>query len=153
MKSIKVKIILICILFSNVSVGQKKVMHVQKTVTNFVVELPGLLIMYVGLDNPINIGYCGDGSTILKITNGTIEDDGKGNYLARVTKVGLATLSLFQKSGTSEKLVGEKLIRVRPFPNVIGSVAGITGGSINKSTLLESPFIKPIYENCNLEFN
>jgi len=62
--------------------------------------------------------------------------------IARVEKVGVATLGLYMKVGNKETLLAERKIIVKNMPEPQASVAGVRDGNIGLSKLLKDPIVK-----------
>lgn len=149
-KEIKICLILF-LLFGSVQ-AKNPTMTVRKPVSNFTVELEKMNVMYMGVDNPIQIGYNNLSKTYVKITDGFIRQTSeKGRYIVRVTKGNVATLGLYTRVGNKEQLIGERLIRVKKLPDPVATVAGVKEGLIKKSMLAASPFILAKFENFDFD--
>jgi hypothetical protein len=136
-------------LFAN---AETKIMRVRKESSSFTVELEKMNVMYIGVENPILIGYSGFCKPIVKVTDGYVkEGNTKGRFLVQVTKPNVSTLSLYVKSGRREKLIGEKKIRVKRIPDPTAFVAGLKDGFVKRSALLAAPFVVCKLENFDFD--
>jgi hypothetical protein len=94
-------------------------------------------VLYIGVDNPIDIGIsnlCGQQAEVT-ISDGKIEYRGKGEYFARVKNPGMTTISIsYILNG--EKVTVKKEFRAKRIPSPIVKLGGIANGKIDKSLLL-----------------
>lgn len=141
----------IIILFDTVN-ATESVMTVRKDAKNFTVELDKMNVLYMGVENPISIGYLGSAKVLLKITNGTVTPSNeKGKYIVLVYRGNEAIMGLYKIRGSKEILVGEKKFRVKRLPQPIAIVAGLKEGEIKKSALVAYPFVLAKYENFDFD--
>ena len=94
-----------------------------------------LNVLYVGVDNPLNIAVAGVNAEdiIVTISQGTIVKTDT-NYIARVTKQGTAEIKIFKNT----ELLGTQNFRVKIIPDPIITVGenNLTGGYILKEKLM-----------------
>lgn len=135
-----------------IAIAETKIMTVRKETSSFTVELEKMNVMYIGVDNPILIGYSGFCKPIVKVTDGYVKECvTRGRYLVHVTKPSISTLALYVKTGGRERLVGEKKIRVKRIPDPVAYVAGLKEGVVKKSALLAAPFVLCKCENFDFD--
>ncbi len=103
-------------------------------------------VLFIGLDNPIEIGVSGvqpeDVSASISGGGGTLNGS-RGNYTARVTSQGKATISVSAKG----KSAGNKEFRVMRVPDPVAKVGGKTGGSIRSAELKAQRGVQAVLEN------
>lgn len=107
-----------------------------------VVSPTKMTVMYIGVDNPVDISVPGYGpeSIVPSISAGSLSPDPakKGSYIARVpngTKEATISVSVKQDGKTKPLSSGVKF-RVKSIPDPIAMVAGKeSGGSASKSTI------------------
>lgn len=95
-------------------------------------------MLYIGVDNPLEVAVSGYDNRQLDLTisEGTIEAQGDGIYIARPTKPGTATVSISSTNANGEtRLICEKVFRVSRIPDpkvLLGNKQGpvITAGEI-----------------------
>lgn len=85
-------------------------------------------VLYIGVDNPISVAASGDASAIYaEITGcgGSLNKNSTSNYTARVTTPGVATITVYMRSGTAVKTMGKREYRVKRVPDPMALVVGI----------------------------
>ena len=91
-------------------------------------------VLFIGLDNPIEIGVSGvnpeDVTASISGGGGTLNGS-RGNYTARVTTQGKATISVSAKG----KSAGNKEFQVRRVPDPVAKVGGKMDGVIKAAAL------------------
>ena len=91
-------------------------------------------VIFIGLDNPIEIGVSGvnpeDVSASISGSGATLTG-GRGNYTARATSQGKATVSVTAKG----KSAGTKEFRVMRVPDPVAKVGGKVDGAIKSAVL------------------
>jgi hypothetical protein len=113
---------------------------------DFLIENSNQYDLQLGLDNPVSFIVSGVpcDSLILKTNNGVIHKREEGSidlqcnkaaYFVRPTEKNTCTLSIYKKDKGDTFLIGEKKFIVRELPRLIGYVAGMTGGLIEKKYL------------------
>lgn len=129
--------------------------------TSYIVQKPSATIaaekmnvLYIGVDNPISVsvpGAAGDKvNASLSGGGGSLTKVGQGKYIAKVTTIGKATISVTAETNGKQQNMGSNEFRVKRVPDPIAICAGSKGGNINKNALLASPVI-PVLENFDFE--
>ena len=97
-------------------------------------------VLYIGVDNPIDISVPGIAAENLvpSLSGGSLSG-AKGKYTARVTSGTKATISVSAKFGTQSKSMGTFEFRVKSLPNPEAKFGGKTGSaSISKNDLVNT---------------
>jgi formylglycine-generating enzyme required for sulfatase activity len=105
----------------------------------FAVSPVRMNVMYLGLDNPLAIAIPGIAADSVSVTisHGTITGVSGGEYIARpVTSASEATVEVFAETDGQKKKMGSMSFRVKLIPAPEATVAGRTGGEIDKDVLL-----------------
>ncbi len=105
-------------------------------------------VFYIGVDNPVSISVpsasneqvtatiSGGGGSITKVA-------GNGTYNVKVTNKGECTINVNAKMGNASRSMGSMKFRIKSIPDPVAYVAGVKGGLVNKSTLLNSGGVIP----------
>ena len=110
-------------------------------------------VLYIGVDNPIEVTAAGVSSNSLNATgtNVTLTKKDANHYNARVTKVGEAIVTLTGENGFSFP----KKFRVKRIPDPVAKLlvgSGDTrGGTINSGTMAAVPGLQAELENFDFE--
>jgi gliding motility-associated protein GldM len=110
-------------------------------------------VFYVGVDNPVSISLPGFSSDKLKaeMTNGKLIKRGNG-YIARPKVAGRESRIIVQaKFDDKWKSFDAVHFRVKPIPDPVAKVGGLSGGKISKSMLSEYAGVDAVMEN--FDFN
>jgi gliding motility-associated protein GldM len=110
-------------------------------------------VFYIGVDNPVSISAGGVSPDQIQpsITNGTIARNGN-EWVVRPATTGKATVSVNAKLGDRMKSMGGVEYRVKIVPSPEATIAGISGGSVNRDVVLAQGAIIPRMP-ADFEFN
>ncbi|MFH2094675.1 MAG: GldM family protein [Bacteroidota bacterium] len=99
-------------------------------------SIPQKHYLYAGVDNHITVNCEGVNpkDLVVSINNGEISGS-NGSYNIRVKGTGKVIMTI-SKKGADKALLGEIIFLIRLFPDPMPSVAGKTGGTIQKDELL-----------------
>lgn len=90
-------------------------------------------VLYIGLDNPIDVSVPGIAQSNIVATvdgDGRLEKNNDGSFKALVTKPGIATVKVNAKIDGRVVPMGEKKFRIKRIPNPATTIDGISfGGS------------------------
>lgn len=113
-------------------------------------------VIYIGIDNPVSISVPGvpndkvsvstegGGLSLKKVTG--------EQYIARATTQAQdAKITCIGDFDGKKITMGAQTFRVKTVPNPIAKVGGVTGGPMQKSTLMAQPGITPVMENFEFE--
>lgn len=92
-------------------------------------------VLFIGLDNPISIAAAGvpAESISASISQGSLRKTGTGNYIARVSTVGKATVHVSAKVEGTTKNMGAMQFRVMRVPDPVAEVGGQKGGRMRSA--------------------
>ncbi|MBP6731020.1 MAG: gliding motility protein GldM [Chitinophagales bacterium] len=96
-------------------------------------------VLYIGLDNPIDISVPGVAQSDLSVAfdgNGTLVKDGQ-SYRALVTAPGITKVKVSAKVGGKLMSMGEHEFRIKSIPNPTTTVDGVTFGGNTTGTYIE----------------
>lgn len=124
----------------------------------FTVSNDRLNIAYIGIDNPISITVenCPCNSIVVRSDNGTIS--GRNcRFIFRGAEIGAANITVYQKTATHLKKVGQYPLRVKSIPPPVfkigpyGSNVGFqTEKKIQKVILAAQQFVRANFENLDI---
>ena len=121
---------------------------------NVIVSPTAMNVLYVGIDNPIDISVPGYASNLIQasMNNGTIRrgrvEGYRGEWAARPQNVG-QTASI----NVSVNVEGERMsfppyeFRVQRIPDPVAKFAGMTEGTVDKNVALAQPGVFAVLEN------
>lgn len=106
-------------------------------------------ILYVGLENPLDIAIPDQNSDNISVTidNGTITKKSGVEWIANVYKQGKTTVQVFVEKDGQKILYGTKEFRAYPVPAPQPSISGSKGGPIDKQTMLQNPNLEVVMDN------
>ncbi|OFX25032.1 MAG: hypothetical protein A2033_09975 [Bacteroidetes bacterium GWA2_31_9] len=118
-----------------------------------VVSATKMNVMYIGVDNPLDISVSGftDDKVSATISQGNLSKSGTG-YVARVSTAGEATISVSAKDEEGKaKSMGQSKFRVKRVPDPVAKVAGSKGGVIAKNLLAAQSGVIADLENFDFD--
>lgn len=120
-------ILIICFLFCNYLFAKR-----HKAENFAVVSATKQNIVYLGIDNPIQVAVSGlpRHKMTVSCTNGTITGVG-GLYVLRPDSVGLTKVIVYSLKNGDTVSYGDFPFRAHRFPNPVAKVGGYTGGEIS----------------------
>ncbi len=127
----------------------------QVTVPSVSVSPTKMNVLYIGVDNPVDITAAGVAADKIKVSmsGGKITPKGNGKYIVRV-KSGVKTKINVSADGRS---LGSKTFRIKNVPDpqaVIGTnKSNKKGGSMSQSTLVNMRGIRAEMENFDFDLN
>ncbi len=99
------------------------------------ISLPKMNVLYVGIDNPINIKTLGvEGEIRVSISSGTITSVGNENYIVRVRRDSPVTIYV----SVDGKMLGSQKFDCKLVPSPTAHFKGLKSGRITKEELLNS---------------
>lgn len=133
--------------------------------SSYIVTPPALVVsptkmnvLYVGVDNPVDISVPGYAPDLItpSITGGTISPDPakKGSYIIKCAKgTKDASISVAVKQGGTNKTIpGGFKFRVKPLPDPIAKIGGQeSGGVVSKSLLMASGGVAAVMKNFDFD--
>ncbi len=114
-------------------------------------------VFYKGLKNPFEVG----GGAIpnenleVRMTNGKVSKVGNSYVIepAEIDELGKRTkVSVYATIGESRRLVGSTDWRVKPVPDPVAQINGISGGNIRKEVLSIQDGVMAVLEDFDFEF-
>lgn len=106
-------------------------------------------VLFIGLDNPISVAAAGvpaEGVSA-SISQGSLSKVGTGNYVAKVTKVGKATVNVSAQVGGQTKNLGSMEFRVMRVPDPVAEVGGSKGGRMQSAVFRVQQGVQASLEN------
>lgn len=108
-------------------------------------------VMYIGLDNPIDISVPGVAQSDISAAlngSGNLAKGTNGSYVAKVTTIGPVSVIVKAKINGREMVMGEQKFRVKRIPDPITTLDGIyKGGKIKLAQLRNSKGVIAMLEN------
>jgi gliding motility-associated protein GldM len=130
------------------------VFNVAKPSTVIAVSPLKMAVLYIGVDNPVEIAISDMPMKYITATvdSGEIEDQGGGQFVVRITKnIKVTKVNVFETyNGITTKL-GERLFRVKKVPDPIPTIAGSTGGLVSKPMLAAAGGLIPVMKDFDFE--
>lgn len=124
---------------------------------NSVVAAEQMNVLYIGVDNPMAISVPGVSNDKVKVTingsGGTFRpnpEKGGGHYMATVSTVGKATITVSAEIGGKVLPMGTFDYRVKRVPDPVAEISNSRGGGIQKSLLAAGTLIPKL---DNFDFN
>jgi gliding motility-associated protein GldM len=99
-------------------------------------------VLYIGLPNPVSVSAPGVAKSDLAVTmsGGSISGSG-GHYIATVSAIGTATVSVNGKIGGKSAFLGSTLFRVKRIPDPKAQFAGKSGGTTGAANIRSQDYI------------
>ena len=119
---------------------------------NSVVSPTKMNVLYIGVDNPLGISVSGAPNESIRaaITHGTITKQGN-EWIAKVTTVGNATITVSATVDGQSKVMGTFVFRVKSVPDPVAKVANKIGGKIDKATLVAQVAVLAALDNFEFD--
>jgi len=124
---------------------------------NSVVSAEKMNVLYIGVDNPMAISVPGVSSDKVRVTTSGAglalkpnPAGGAGHYMATVTTVGKATISVSAEIAGKVIPMGTFEYRVKKVPDPVATIASLKGGTTNKNLIAAGTLI-PTLENFDFE--
>jgi gliding motility-associated protein GldM len=114
------------------------------------VSATGMNVLFIGLDNPISVAAAGvpAESISASISQGSLQKTGTGQFIARVTNVGDASISVSANvSGSPARNLGTMKFRVMRVPDPVAEVGGSKGGRMQSSLFRVQQGVQAVLEN------
>jgi gliding motility-associated protein GldM len=114
------------------------------------VSATGMNVLFIGLDNPVSIAAAGvpAESVSASISQGSLHKTGTGHYVARVTSVGNASISVSANvGGAAARNLGTMKFRVMRVPDPVAEVGGSKGGRMQSSVFRVQQGVQAVLEN------
>jgi gliding motility-associated protein GldM len=117
--------------------------------SSLAVSATGMNVLFIGLDNPISVAAAGvpAESVTASISQGSLSRKGTGEYIARVTTVGNATINVSAKVEGAERNLGSMKFRVMRVPDPVAEVGGSKGGRMQSSLFRVQQGVQAVLEN------
>jgi beta-lactamase regulating signal transducer with metallopeptidase domain len=132
---------------------QKSSFEDSKELPKSFVELKKMNVLYVGVENPVELHIPGvsDEELYVEITNASIKKEGVGDYVIVPRRPGGSVLSLGTKLNGTTKILDKTHFRVKRVPDPVALLAGKKSGKLKKDMLLEQIGLKAMVENFDFE--
>jgi hypothetical protein len=117
--------------------------------SSLAVSATGMNVLFIGLDNPISIAAAGvPAETVAAaISQGSLHKTGTGEYIARVTTVGNATINVSANVEGKTRNLGSMKFRVMRVPDPVAEVGGSKGGRMQSSLFRVQQGVQAVLEN------
>ncbi|KAA5536295.1 hypothetical protein F0919_01105 [Taibaiella lutea] len=122
---------------------------------NVVVANDGMNVAYAGVPNPITIAvenYKAE-QVIVSTDNGTLVNNGDGNYYYTPLKAGEAIIKLEVKTKNGNREIGQTGYRIKEAPAPTASIGRETGGQISRAKLIPQLGILATMQNLDIEMS
>lgn len=101
-----------------------------------VVSPDAMNVLYIGVDNPISVSAPGIPKENLRVSGESVTISGSaGNYVARVSAPGTASISVSAQIGEATQSLGSSNFRVKRIPKPQAKVAGRSGGAVTAAQI------------------
>lgn len=141
--------------FSSAQVAENKtVFNVVKQNKVIAVSPIKMAVLYIGVDNPIEIAIADMPIKYVTATvdSGEIEDQGDGQFIVRINKsISVTKINLFETYNGVTTKIGEKVFRVKRVPDPVATIAGISSGIITKTILSSASGLIPVMQNFDFD--
>jgi len=108
-------------------------------------------VMYVGLDNTIDVSVPGVASSEVSpilVAHGTLVKNADGSYTAKLTAPGAAKVIVKAKVNGHEMVMGEQEFRVKAVPSPVSTLDGsYQGGKISLARIKSTRGVVPLVQN------
>ena len=114
-----------------------------------VVSATEMNVLYIGVDNPIEISVCGESCDNISATidGGEITKVFGLKWIAKVKTAGKTKINVYIEKDGKKVLFSSKEYRVKSVPNPIAMIAGKRTGAIDKDAMLKTPYLSAILED------
>lgn len=129
--------------------SKKTLKNEEKNLGQLAVSATKMNILYIGLDNPLDIAVSNENSNLISVEtdNGTIVKKSNSEWIARVVSTGQTTIKVYIEKNGQKQLYGEKIFRTLRVPDPVLSIDGKKEMSISKESLLKNPKLNVVLEN------
>ena len=106
-------------------------------------------VLFIGLENPVSIAAAGvpAESVSASISQGSLQKVGTGNYVAKVSTVGNATVNVSANVGGQTKNLGRMEFRVMRVPDPVAEVGGSKGGRMQSAVFRVQQGVQAVLED------
>ncbi|HLP19147.1 MAG TPA: gliding motility protein GldM, partial [Chitinophagales bacterium] len=112
-------------------------------------------VLYIGLDNALDVSVPGVAQSEVSAaltSNGALQKNADGSYVAKVTTPGEAKVIVKAKVNGKEMVMGEHKFRVKSVPSPVTTLDGVyEGGRISKAKIKSTRGVVPLLKN--FDFN
>jgi gliding motility-associated protein GldM len=136
--------------------GEEKVFPVEGAFNvappNVVIAASKMNVLYRGVDNPVEISVPGVDPKDIIVSNAELKKDGKGGYIADVTRVrgGEIDIKVSVKEGDKTKPMGSKVYRIKNLPDAAGEIFGKSEGLMS-ANLIKRATVDAKFNNFDFE--
>ena len=115
---------------------------------NAVVSASKMNVLYIGVANPLEIAMpsVATDKLIVSATNADIKKINNENYIATVSRPGVATITV-----NGNGITTTKTFRIKPIPDPFPSLRTMRGGSIEMTKLIEAGGLMSNLENFDFD--
>jgi hypothetical protein len=110
-------------------------------------------ILYVGLDNPLDIAIPNESSENISVSidNGTVEKKSGVEWVARVSRTGKTTIQVFVEKNGVRTLYGTREFRAFRVPDPQPKILGAKEMAIDKETIIKNPNLEIVLDNFQFD--
>jgi gliding motility-associated protein GldM len=133
---------------------KKTVFNVSKQNKIIAVSPTKMNVLYIGVDNPIQIAICDVPAKYITATidNGTIENLGDGKFNVKVNQGSTETIiNVYESCNGKVTKIGDEIFRVKRVPDPVAYVGGVKSGPLNKNLLAASCMLVAKMENFDFD--
>jgi len=111
-------------------------------------------ILYIGVDNPIEIAISDVPAKYITATieNGAIQKLDDGEFSVKVSRgISITKINVYENFNGCTTKIGEKIFRVKQIPDPIACIGGINSGRLNKNIIAASQMLVAKFENFDFD--
>ncbi|MDD5569776.1 MAG: GldM family protein [Bacteroidales bacterium] len=137
-----IKILIVLLMLSNIAKTENND-TIKKHNNVFAVSTSKLNVLYIGLDNPVEIAVCNLNFNQISATidNGEIKKNEDSTWTVRVYSYGNAVIKIFADNNGKKEYIGERIYRVKQIPDPVPMIVGSKEGYIEKNSILIAPYL------------
>jgi len=150
-----IKILTLLLLFSNIAKTENNDTDKIKKPNNILaISTLKFNVLYVGLDNPVEIAVCNINCNQISATidNGEIKKNQDNIWTVyNLNNPGIATIKIFTDNNGKKEFLVERVFRVMQIPDPVPMIANSKGGYVDKNLILSAPYLIAVLENFFLD--
>ena len=138
--------------------GEEKVFPVEGAFNvappNVVIAASKMNVLYRGVDNPVEVSVPGVDPANIIVSNPEFKKDGKGNYIADVTKFrgNEIKVAVSVREGDKVTPMGSKVYRIKSLPDASGAIFGKSEGLMS-ANLMKKGTVEAKFNNFDFELD
>jgi gliding motility-associated protein GldM len=130
------------------------VFNVAKPSTVIAVSPLKMAVLYIGVDNPVEIAISDVPMKYITATvdSGEIENNGAGQFVIRINNdINVTKVNVYETYNGISTKIGERMFRVKKVPDPVATIASTTGGNVLRSMLAASGGLIPVMKDFDFE--